>query len=111
MSWSGLRIPGVLASGAIDGLPFPGVVSGNGYQVEAPDGENSMQVMARNHRVSRGTLPPWTSPFFLVGSWTTKGPLLIPFPGPHQRNHGPTLLARRIAVGRYHLVEPACPSA
>ena len=85
------RIPGVLASGAIDGLPFPGVVSGNGYQVGAPDGENSMQVMARNHRVSRG-YSAWTSPFFLVGSWTTKGPLLIPFPRSSSTKPWPTLL-------------------
>ncbi len=48
------RIPGVIRAGGIDGLPFPGRISGTTYTIEgrAPDGGG--RVIARSHRASSG---------------------------------------------------------
>jgi predicted permease len=47
-------IPGVLHAGAIDGLPFPGRVSGNTFFIEGPGLDGRQEVVARTHRASPG---------------------------------------------------------
>jgi predicted permease len=48
------EIPGVVAFGAIDGLPFPGVVSGTTFRVRGSGADEAVQVVARDHRASPG---------------------------------------------------------
>jgi predicted permease len=47
-------IPGVVASGAIDGLPFPGLISGTTFRIDGSEGEEPVPVIARDHRASAG---------------------------------------------------------
>jgi len=48
-------IPGVLQAGAVDGLPFPGRLTGMlSFQVEGPDGGEPQSISARNQLASPG---------------------------------------------------------
>ncbi|MGD2122896.1 MAG: ABC transporter permease [Gemmatimonadota bacterium] len=47
-------IPGVVAFGAIDGLPFPGLISGTTFQVEGGGIDEPVPVTAREHKASTG---------------------------------------------------------
>ena len=47
-------IPGVVASGAIDGLPFPGRISGTTFWVDGSGDGEPVPVTARDHRASAG---------------------------------------------------------
>ncbi|UCC82652.1 MAG: ABC transporter permease [Gemmatimonadota bacterium] len=48
------RIPGVLHAGAIDGLPFPGRISGTTYSIEGRAPDDGSAITARSHRASSG---------------------------------------------------------
>lgn len=47
-------IPGVVASGAIEALPFPGLISGTTFRVGGTGTEEPPRVVARYHRASSG---------------------------------------------------------
>jgi predicted permease len=47
-------IPGVVASGAIDGLPFPGLISGSTFIIGGTGPDGGDQITARDHAVSPG---------------------------------------------------------
>jgi predicted permease len=47
------RIPGVIRAGAIDGLPFPGRISGTTYTIEGRPNDGG-EITARSHRASSG---------------------------------------------------------
>jgi predicted permease len=47
-------IPGVVSSGAIDGLPFPGLISGTTFRIRRDGDDEPVRVTARYHRASVG---------------------------------------------------------
>jgi predicted permease len=70
-------IPGVVASGAIDGLPFPGLISGQTFQVAGNGIDEPVEVTARDHKASSGYFGTMGIPL-LAGEVFQDGPGTIP---------------------------------
>jgi putative ABC transport system permease protein len=99
-------IPGVERAGAVNGLPFPGIVSGTGIRIEGRSSEESGNLTTRNHFVVPGYLETMGIPL-LAGRTLTRADVRAD--GPHAmlinekmaRQHWPneTPLGARTRVG------------
>jgi putative ABC transport system permease protein len=63
-------IPGVERTGGIDGLPFPGVVSGNTVRIEGRSSDEGGAVTARNHVILPGYLEAMRIPLLAGRTFT-----------------------------------------